>query len=53
MKLNVLFALLLNLTLATDYHHLVGQHRFDLEDFLRGFFRGAFDYYGMQHTEHC
>ena len=53
MKLNVLLALLLSLTFATDYHHLVGHSRFDLEDFLRGFFKGAFDYYGMHHTEHC
>ena len=39
--------------MATDYHYLLGHHQFDLEDFLRGFFRGAFDYYGMHHTEHC
>ena len=53
MKLNVIFALVLSLVMATDYHHLLGQHRFNLEDFIRGFFKGAFDYYGMTNTEHC
>ena len=39
--------------MATDYHHLVGHHNFDLEEFLQGFFKGAFDYQGMHHTAHC
>ena len=38
---------------ATDYHHLVSHHNFDLEEFLQGFFKGAFDYQGMHHTAHC
>ena len=53
MKLNVVLALVLSLNMATDYHYLLGHHEFDLEDFLRGFFQGAFDYYGMTNTAHC